>query len=531
MKQKKQTVIFLMALIVLASCKNEPQTATTTEKVEKVAWYDEAHRPQLHFTPQTKWMNDPNGMVYFEGEYHLFYQYYPDGTVWGPMHWGHAVSKDLVRWEHLPIALEPDDLGYIFSGSAVIDWNNTTGFQKGNTPPMVAIYTNHLMEGEKAGRHNFQTQSIAYSLDKGRTWKKYEKNPVIPNTENIHDFRDPKVFWHESSKHWVMILAANDKVKLYHSQDLKTWTFSSDFGLGEGSQARPWECPDLFELKTEKGESKWVMLVSVGNREAIQAPNGGTGTQYFIGDFDGKTFKNNNPAAATLWLDGGRDNYAGVTFSDVPKADGRRLFIGWMSNWDYATVVPTDSWRSAMTLARTLTLKKTNEGYRVFANPVKELETLRGKKSTLEKGTLAATQLIDLEFQPSVSEAIFEFNTETATHPFGVKMANTKGEYLLVLFDKKLNGFMIDRTGAGKGDFHPNFRGTHTVVREQQDSNVKMHLVFDKSSVELFADDGRSVMTDIFFPNEDFTEMHLYIENGSVEFKGGVVHELKSIWK
>lgn len=526
-------ILFSIITIALSSCKNETQTAQNQEEVTatNVVWHKEQHRPQFHFSPKEKWMNDPNGMVYYDGEYHLFYQYHPESTVWGPMHWGHAISKDLVHWEHLPIALEPDELGHIFSGSAVVDWNNTTGFGTKENPPLVAMFTYHNMEGEKEGKHNFQTQALAYSTDKGRTWTKYEGNPVIPNTENIHDFRDPKVFWYERTKKWVMVLAAFDKIKIYTSDDLKSWTFASDFGEGHGSQARPWECPDLFPLKDANGVSKWVLLVSIGDRTELTAPNGGTGTQYFIGHFDGKTFVNENPKETTLWLDYGTDNYAGVTWSDIPEEDGRRLFIGWMSNWKYAQVVPTENWRSAMTLPRKLELAKIGQDYRLVINPIKELTKLRGKSVNLGAGELGATQYIDMEFNPTLSEAILEFDHTKATHPFGIMLKNSKGENLQITFDKKYNGFMVDRTGSGKGDFYPQFRQLHAAQRSYESNSVKMHLFFDKSSVELFADDGQINMTEIFFPNEDFTEMYLYIENGTVDFKGGQVYELKSIWE
>lgn len=533
MKNLSFLYLITFTMIIFTSCKDEPTNVNTEDKTEKsnVAWHDEAHRPQFHFSPKENWMNDPNGMVYYDGEYHLFYQYYPDSTVWGPMYWGHAVSKDMVSWEHLPVALEPDELGYIFSGSAVVDWKNTTGFGSEEKPAMVAIYTYHNPEGKATNHENHQTQGIAYSTDKGRTWTKYKENPVLPNPENINDFRDPKVFWHDASEKWVMVLAAGDKIKVYNSKDLKSWTFASDFGVGQGSQARPWECPDLFELKASDGKSKWVMLVSLGNHIDIKAPNGGTGTQYFVGSFDGKTFTNDNAKETTLWIDYGTDNYAGVTWSDVPKEDGRRLFMGWMSNWDYAQTVPTENWRSAMTIARTLELENRGGAYRLITKPVKEMETLRGRYVTLDSGILSSTQPIDLEFSPATSEVILGFNPEKASHPFGLRLENSKGESLTITFDRKLNGFMVDRTGAGKGDFYQGFRTSHIGQRDYDAKTVKFHLIIDKSSVELFADDGRLVMTEIFFPNEDFNQLSLYVENGVVDFNGGEIHELKSIWK
>ncbi len=248
---KSAHFLFLFA-ILFAACQQPapaPETAPTT--TQKQGYYGEQHRPQFHFSPEQMWMNDPNGMVFLDGEYHLFYQYYPDSTVWGPMHWGHAVSSDMVHWQHLPIALYPDTLGYIFSGSAVVDWNNTSGFGSTEKPPLVAIFTHHLMEGEKAGRTDYQHQSIAYSTDKGRTWMKYEGNPVLPNTRKIKDFRDPKVMWDEGSKQWVMALAVLDHVEFWGSPDLKKWAHLSDFGKEFGSHGGVWECPDLFPITVE----------------------------------------------------------------------------------------------------------------------------------------------------------------------------------------------------------------------------------------------------------------------------------------
>ncbi|MEL6303458.1 MAG: glycoside hydrolase family 32 protein, partial [Bacteroidota bacterium] len=334
---------------------------------EQQAWHEEPYRPQYHFTPKQNWMNDPNGLVFYKGWYHLFYQYYPDDTVWGPMHWGHARSKDMMHWEHMPIALYPDELGLIFSGSAVIDSQNTSGFGSTQNPAMVAMYTYHLMEGEKAGRDDFQTQGIAYSLDEGTTWTKYEGNPVIPNN-GIKDFRDPKVFWHEPTKMWVMALVAGDHVKFYESPNLKEWSHMSDFGKEVGAHGGVWECPDLFPLTDAKsGERKWALLVSINPG----APNGGSGTQYFIGDFDGKEFVSAQREAK--WLDYGTDNYAGVTYNNLPEEE--RVFIGWMSNWDYARDTPTESWRSAMTLPRKLFLEKDGEDYWLKNLPLASVES------------------------------------------------------------------------------------------------------------------------------------------------------------
>ncbi|MBK8504111.1 MAG: glycoside hydrolase family 32 protein [Saprospiraceae bacterium] len=327
-------LIFLYIAISLFGCMNGSETETK-QGVNAVVSYQEAHRPQYHFTPEKMWMNDPNGMVYYEGEYHLFYQYYPDSTVWGPMHWGHAISKDLIHWEHLPIALYPDSLGYIFSGGAVIDWKNTSGLGTPSQPPMVAFFTYHNAEIAKAGGIEVESQAIAYSLDKGRSWTKFPGNPVIKNP-GIKDFRDPNVIWHEGSNQWVLVLAASDRLHIYNSPNLRDWNLASEFGEKDGNHDGVWECPDLFPLQID-GQEKWVLLQNISPGH----PNGGSGTQYFIGDFDGKVFKNDNPPAMSLWLDYGKDNYAGVTWSDAPNKGGQRTFIGWMSNWQYAQQVPT----------------------------------------------------------------------------------------------------------------------------------------------------------------------------------------------
>lgn len=516
---------------MLTSCGNPAQEKKDTETSNVSPYYQEQHRLQFHFSPETQWMNDPNGMVYYDGEYHLFYQYYPDSNVWGPMHWGHTVSKDMIHWEHLPIGLYPDELGYIFSGSAVVDWNNTSGFGKDGQPPLIAIFTYHDMEGERDGKDNYQTQGIAYSNDKGRTWTKYEGNPVIANP-GIKDFRDPKVNWHEESQQWVMVFACGDRLQFYNSANLKDWTLTSEFGLGHGSQARPWECPDLFELPVEgTDEKKWVLLVSLGNG----GPNGGSATQYFIGDFDGKTFTNDNPEETTLWIDYGRDNYAGVTWSDIPKEDGRRIFLGWMSNWQYAQIVPTTVWRSAMTLPRVLRLLNTPTGMRLCSTPVAETSNLRNDKtltlaSAKVSGALSISDKTDIS--PEAMEIILSLVlSEGAQANLGLELKNTKGEIYRIGFDAAQNQYYSDRTNAGKTDFSDQFAPTlHTAPRISQSNKINLHVFLDSGSIEMFADDGTIVMTDLFFPNENFTELVLFAENGEVLLKEGVCYGLSSIW-
>jgi fructan beta-fructosidase len=344
----KHLLIFFF-IVTFISCSEQH----STQAIQK-----EQHRPLFHFTPRAHWMNDPNGMVFYNNTYHLFYQHYPDSTVWGPMHWGHATSTDLVHWKHKPIALFPDSLGYIFSGSAVADINNTSGFGNNGKIPLVAIFTHHDPTREKQGKNTYQNQSIAYSLDEGETWKKYDSNPVLKNP-GIKDFRDPKVSWYEPTKKWIMTLATLDRITFYSSPDLKHWTKESEFGQNIGAHGGIWECPDLFTLKHD-GKDISILLVSINPG----GPNGGSATQYFTGTFDGHTFM---PFQTdTRWIDYGPDDYAGVTWANTGE---RKIFLGWMSNWQYANLVPTEKWRSAMTTPRDLSLQKINDKYYITSAP------------------------------------------------------------------------------------------------------------------------------------------------------------------
>ena len=470
--------------------------------------YNEKYRPLYHFTPQYGWMNDPNGMVYADGTYHLFYQYNPYGARWGNMHWGHAISKDLVNWEYQPTAIAPDKLGAIFSGSAVIDHDNTAGFGKG---AMIAIFTS---AGDR------QTQSIAYSLDGGKTFTKYEGNPVLSDA-NIIDFRDPKVFWHAPSKQWVMSLATTQTITFYGSKNLKEWTRLSEFGEGLGGHGGVWECPDLFPL-TYEGKTKWVLFVSINPG----GPNGGSATQYFIGNFDGKTF---TPDAMNypLWLDYGRDNYAGVTWSNVPAADGRRLFIGWMSNWDYANEIPTVNFRSAMTVARTLRLAHNGEHLVVASEPVKELESLRMEPLSLANKTTSDTVNIDnlLPNNQGVYELTFTV-TPNDTDSFSFSIENTKGEVLTYLFDIANKTLLVDRTKSSVA-FNANFAETLIKAPLTAKKSYTVRLLVDKASTELFVNNGEVVQTNVVFPSEVYNTLRFKTEKGTLNLNDITVYKLK----
>ncbi len=484
MKILTQIIAVFVLMLALACGKEEKGVE------EKVSKFNEPYRPQFHFTPAANWMNDPNGMVYYDGEYHLFYQNHPEGNVWGPMHWGHAISTDLVHWEHMPVALAPDSLGTIFSGSAVMDLENTSGLGTDEAPAMVAIFTYHDAAGAEAGREDFQTQGIAYSTDKGRTWTKYEGNPVLKNP-GIRDFRDPKVAWVETAPQqgeWIMTLAVKDKISFYSSPNLLDWTFKSDFNPDWAAYGGVWECPDLFTLTTEEGEEKWILFVSINPG----GPNGGSATQYFIGDFDGGNF--NVESSEIKWLDYGTDNYAGVTWSNIPDSDGRRLFIGWMSNWNYANIVPTEIWRSAMTLPRSLHLINKDNEFLVASKPVVELEKIRSSSESFSDTHIALTgELVELELQPEEGD-------------FSVEFSNAAGEKLLIT--KVGEQLTLDRSISGETDFWNGFGKVHHAPISSAKAD-KVHIFLDKSSIEVFINDGETVMTDIIFPTKPYTDLKL----------------------
>jgi fructan beta-fructosidase len=478
---------------------------------------DEKYRPLIHFTPERNWMNDPNGMVYYKGTYHLFYQYHPGSSVWGPMHWGHATSKDLLHWKHEPVALFPDSLGTIFSGSAVVDINNTSGFGKDGQVPIVAIFTQHNMAGEKAGRNDFQNQSIAYSLDEGLTWIKYQGNPVLRNP-GISDFRDPKVMWYEPGKKWIMTLAVKDHIRFYSSRDLKSWEKESEFGKDFGAHGGVWECPDLFPMEFN-GKQTWVLIVSLNPG----APNGGSGTQYFLGDFDGKEFIPYN--TDIKWLDYGPDDYAGVTWSDTGK---RKIFLGWMSNWLYATVVPTEKWRSAMTIPRELSLKKSGNDIFIASDPVKELTSIESAPMILKNVTVTEKE------KQINKKGVTKFPVQLKlsidqVKDFSIILSNAAAEKLVIGFDKKTNQYFIDRTHSGKTGFQKDFAGKHTAPRLTTDTKMNMTLLIDVSSVELFADDGLSVMTAIFFPFKPYKKVQIK-SSETFRIQQLELIKLKSIW-
>ncbi len=489
---------------------------------------DEPFRPLYHFTPAKNWMNDPNGMVFHDGEWHLFYQYNPHGDKWGHMSWGHAVSRDLMQWEHLPLALAEENGVMIFSGSAVVDWKNTSGFGKNGKPPLVAIYTGHYT------KKPLQNQHLAYSNDKGRTWTKFTGNPVLD--VRMADFRDPKVFWHESSARWVMTvaLAKESKVHFYTSPDLKQWKYVGEFG-GVGAMGGLWECPDLFPLPIEGGGTKWVLIVNINPG----GPAGGSGCQYFVGDFDGKKFTLDasfpKGKDAALWADFGSDFYAAVSWSDIPKRDGRRLWLGWMSNWQYANDVPTAPWRSAMSIPRELILHKTPDGLRLVQQPVRELKKLRGKTHRLTKTTLpeANAWLQRQKFGGGLLEILAEFEAIPVTGEFGLRLITGADEATVIRCDVARQRLTLDRTRSGRVDFHPQFSGAHEAPLRLTDGRLRLHLFLDTSSLEVFAADGETVLTDLILPATGDRRLELFSQNNaaSPNLRSLQIWELRSAWR
>ncbi len=456
--------------------------------------FDELYRPQIHFTPARNWMNDPNGMVYLDGVYHLYYQANPSGNDWGNLSWGHATSTDLIHWQHQPVALSPDNLGMIFSGSAVIDKNNTAGF---GANALVAIYTS---------ADKFQQQSIAYSLDKGQTFTKYEGNPVIPNDNT--DFRDPKVFWHEESQQWIMSLALGWKygIDFWGSRDLKQWTRLSTFSYPAAARCNKgqWECPDLIRMQ-HNGRDKWVLLVSTNPG----GPVGGSGTFYFIGDFDGKEFKADD-LRYPLWLDYGADNYAGVTWSNTP---GRHILIGWMNNWNYCGIVPASPYRSACTLPRELKLIEHDGSLLVAGTVVPELESIAGDWQPAA-GDFPDGQAYHLQVKA-------DLGTVTT-----MSLANKAGEHFDFTVDGPQRKLLVKRNAAtGRVDFASNF--SLPMIQSPLNttgSEVTLDIYIDHSSVEIITADGSMSQTNIVFPKSVYNS---FTADKAVDAK---VRPLQRIW-
>ena len=505
------------------------------------------YRPSYHFTPLYGWMNDPNGMVYKDGEYHLYFQYNPYGSKWGNMHWGHAVSKDLVHWEHLDPAIARDPVGHIFSGSSVIDKKNTAGFGK---DAIIAIYTNNSVNHD-------EVQCIAYSNDNGRTFTKYEGNPVLTPFDGLKDFRDPKVFWYEKGKCWYMIVSADKEMRLYKSKNLKKWNYVSAFGKGIGQQPCQYECPDFFQLPVngDKKKMKWVMTMNINPGCWF----GGSATEYFVGDFDGKKFTCPD-AHDVKWLDWGKDHYATVTFSNTGD---RVLGITWMSNWQYANLTPFKQNRGANGLPRELKLYEKNGKYYISEDVAPEVYALRKDTKNVADASVSDEKM--LAGVAANMEGAFEIEadvTPDANGIAGIEISNNKRERTMIYFDMKQGKVVMDRTESGLSDFGKqsvphdielawdkqlaaegkqparitnsiNYKNDFALATwaplslcEDGKKTYHVDIFVDKSSVELFVDGGRIAMTNLVFPVAPYENVKLYTQGGKAEFKNLKVHKL-----
>lgn len=472
----------------------------------------ETYRPVYHHTPVYGWMNDPNGMFYKDGVYHLYFQYNPYGSMWANMTWGHSTSTDLTHWTYEGTAIVPDAWGAIFSGSCVVDKDNTAGFGKG---AVVAFYTS----AKSTPWGDVQSQSMAYSLDNGKTFIKYEHNPILTSTER--DFRDPKVFWYAPGKHWVMMLAVGQEMQIYSSGNLKEWKKESSFGAMQGAHGGVWECPDLVEVAVEGSkEKKWVLICNLNPG----GPFGGSAAQYFVGSFDGKKFVNESPTQ-TKWLDWGKDNYATVTWSNAPA--GRCIALGWMSNWQYANNVPTTQYRSANTLARDLTLYRAGGELYLKSKPSPEIKKARAEEkkiSTFEvKGNYEVASLLSDNKGAYEIEMTIE---NKGTSKIDFSLMNEKGEKVAMYYDVVRKQFVMDRSASGIVGFSRDFPAV-TVAPVRNTDQIHLRLFIDRSSVEAFGEDGDYVMTNLVFPAEPYNRMVFSSDKGSYIVKSMNVYRLQ----
>lgn len=427
----------------------------------------EKYRPVYHHTPAWGWMNDPNGMFYKDGVWHLYFQYNPYGSQWENMTWGHSTSTDLIHWTFQGAPIEADAWGTIFSGSAVVDHNNTAGFGKG---AVVAMYTS-------AGEN--QTQSIAYSNDNGQTFTKYDGNPVL--TSNTPDYRDPHVFWNEDIKRWNMIMAEGQHMDIYSSADLKEWKLESQFGAEYGNHGGVWECPDLMKMKVRGTDQyKWMLLCNINPG----GPFGGSATQYFVGQFDGHKFTCESAPEVTKWMDYGKDHYATVTFDNAP--DGRHVAMAWMSNWQYANQVPTMQYRSANSVPRDLDLYEYQGQTYCGVTPSPELAAARPKKAT-KTLTEACEMVVTLKGNATIT------------------LANDKGEQVVMTYDEKSRTFAMDRTKSGQKEFSDDFAAL--TVAPVHGKMSQLRLFIDRSSIEAFDADGKMAMTNLVFPTKPYNKV------------------------
>ena len=470
-------------------------------------------RPVYHHTPLYGWMNDANGLVYKDGEYHLYFQYNPYGSKWGNMHWGHSVSKDLMHWEHLEPAIARDTLGHIFSGSSIVDQENVAGYGAGS---ILAFYTS-------ASDKNGQIQCLAFSKDNGRTFTKYEKNPILRSSDGLKDFRDPKVFRYEPEDKWVMIVSADKEMRFYDSKNLKDWNYMSSFGEGYGVQPCQFECPDMVELSVDgdTNRKKWALIVNVNPGCYF----GGSATQYFIGDFDGTKFICDNQPNVTKWMDWGKDHYATVTWSNAPE--GRHIALAWMSNWQYANNVPTTQYRSGNSVPRDLSLYTSAGETYLKSSPSRELLKLRGKEEKKHSFKVDRTYNMDKLLSDNTGTYEIEMTIKNRNaEVIGFQLFNSKGEEVDIYYNLVEKKFAMDRSKSGVVSFSSDFP-VLTLAPIEGNSEMTLRLFVDKSSIEAFGDDGRFAMTNLVFPSEPYNRISFYAKGGSYVVSSFKVYKLK----
>lgn len=529
-------VILLLAVInvglnsVNSSERDDFDKELINQHLDVEVSFTERYRPQFHYTPRINWMNDPNGLVYYEEQYHLFHQYNPFGDTWGYMSWNHAVSDDMIHWEHRPVAIpygkEKEEA--IFSGSAVVDHNNTSEFGDGSRAPLVAIYTSHYTLDDGT---TDQAQSLAYSIDGGKTFEKYEGNPVIVHDDR--DFRDPNVMWIDDMDQWLMVVALplQHKVLFYASDNLIDWEYLSDFGP-DGATGGKWECPDMFQLPIDGDpeNTRWVLHVDI-NPGAVA---GGSGSQYFVGEWDGTNFipEEYVSDSEVMWVDYGTDFYAAITWNDIPEEDGRRIWVGWMNNWEYANEIPTKPWRSAQSIPRSIHLKKVDENVQMIQRPVKELQTLRGKRIELQNFEVNnnAISLSDQGIYGKTYELIVELDpgdVETA----GLKLRAGEDEETIVGYDAVSETIFVDRKNSGDTSFNKNFATRNDAPVSLNDGKLRLHIFVDWSSVEVFVNGGTRILTNRIFPAPESRDIILFAEGGTALIENIDFWSLQSIWE
>lgn len=478
------------------------------------------YRPSLHYTPAKNWMNDPNGLVFHQGVYHLFYQHNPFGTDWGNMSWGHATSADLHTWTEQPVAIPCDEDEAVFSGSAVVDERNTSGFGDGSAAPMVAVYTSAYTQ--ESPRPGIQAQSLAYSLDEGRTWTKYAGNPVLDR--NSSDFRDPKVFWYDgpAGAYWVMVAveATEQRVLLHGSADLIHWEYLSDFAA-DGPTESVWECPDLFKLPIDGDPARtvWVLVVSV-NPGGVA---GGSGTRYFLGSFDGVRFREDSarpspvpprePSLRGSWLDWGRDYYAAVSFDGLPQ---RRVMMGWMNNWDYAAATPTGTWRSAMSIPRELTVRTVNGHPRLIQAPiVPPAARTTDATDVLGLATGSDRRAVLARTAPGKVHRVHLSGSAPTAGTFGLRIGGPGAGGARLTVDQTAGEIRLDRRHSGRVDFHQHFPSIERAPLEAGE-RIDLEVYIDACSLEVFVQGGLATITDLVFPAGTETDIEFFADSSVV---------------